>query len=108
MVASGSRARTWTAARPMHGAVFRGQGSARIAPRGNWDNCSWTAPARVLVVAIRIRSSGTRLPRRSAVAWSMVRSPWTLRNCFGRSVRLAGQSRVPEPPARMTAWSMGK
>src|SRR5260221_11318183 len=41
--------------------------------------------------------------RRATVASRSVSSPSSLENCFGGCVRDRGQSRVPEPPARITA-----
>jgi hypothetical protein len=34
----------------------------------------------------------------------MESSPLMLKNCFGLLLRLAGQNRVPEPPAIMTTY----
>jgi hypothetical protein len=58
------------------------------------------------VVEIQTASGETSGARRSIVSWSSVRSPSRARSCFGRARRLAGQNRVPEPPARINAESM--
>ena len=43
-------------------------------------------------------------PSRSTVRWMSVRSSSNGRNGLGRSARLSGRSRVPPPPARITAY----
>ena len=50
-----------------------------------------------------VMSSVSRRRRRS-VAWSRDSSPSSGRKGFGRSGRLSGWSRVPPPPAMMTAY----
>jgi hypothetical protein len=70
-----------------------------------------------------IRAAGERLPKlhavetsnspasdtRSMVAWNVERLPNSDRNCFGRTSREAGHSRVAAPPhmiSGMIRWSM--
>src|SRR5215211_322173 len=43
--------------------------------------------------------------QRSSVAWKGDLPSRSGRNCFGYDSRDIGQSRVPQPPARMTGWS---
>src|SRR6185369_15432606 len=49
---------------------------------------------------------GLRGSTRSTVRWSMVRSPVMEMSCLGRAARDKGQKRVPEPPARMTIYTL--
>ena len=103
MTASGSRRATTAAARPIAGILSRGLGSASrfAAPRAG--SCAATASACAVPV-----TTTTRLPasgaRRSHVPCSRVR-PDPVRSCrnLGAARRDSGQSRVPAPPAGMTA-----
>ena len=55
-------------------------------------------------VTTNTRSAGTSGAMRSTVsAMSDVSPPASGSSCFGRDPREAGQKRVPEPPAMMTA-----
>src|SRR5262245_51247684 len=94
------------AASPTQGAVSRGAGSPMTFPAGTSGNCSRTAAAWSCPVMTSTRSGGTSGAIRATVCWSIVASPKSLSNCFGRLRRLFGQNRVPLPPAMMTAWSM--
>ena len=108
MTASGSRRRQMAAERPMHGAVSRLHGSPITDCGGKLDNCSLTEAASRSLVSTKMRSAGTMAPNRSSVAWSMVRPPAKSSNCLGRAARLAGQNRVPAPPAMITACSIAR
>ena len=87
----------------MHGAVSRLHGSPTIAAAGSSGNCLRTASTSRSFVTTSRRSFGTRSPSRSSVWRSIVASPTSRSNCFGVSLRLAGQNRVPVPPAMMIA-----
>src|SRR5262245_13267646 len=63
------------------------------------DRCSSPAETKIL-------STGPERRHRSKVCRIIGSEPASARNCFGRSLRLAGQKRVPDPPARMT-WCRG-
>jgi hypothetical protein len=103
IVPSGSFRATIDAARPTHGAVSRGQGSATTFSAGSPGTCARTALAWSAPVTIRVRSGGTSGAIRATVCWSIVASPKRRSNCLGRSRRLLGQNRVPLPPAITTA-----
>ncbi len=95
-----------TAARAIAAAVLRPDGSAEdvggrqlrklladqlhVAPVDDDDDVGRAAQQRGAI--------------RSNVSRSRVRSPSSRRNGFGRSGRESGQSRVPPPPARITAY----
>jgi hypothetical protein len=103
IVASGSRAKSNSAASPIAGAVSRRQGSATICSWASCGSCSAIGAASARLVMTHVRSGGTSVPSRAAVAWIMVRPPVKSRSCLGRAARLSGQNRVPDPPAMMTA-----
>src|SRR3989442_5127311 len=54
-----------------------------------------------------MRSIGISSAIRSTVSCSSVFSPTMCRNCFGSLLRDSGQSRVPAPPERTSAYSRG-
>ena len=58
-----------------------------------------------LQTTIGAATSGRPLSR-AAVSCSIVRSPTSGSSCLGYSSRDSGQSRVPEPPDRITGMSM--
>src|SRR6266704_3474009 len=94
------------AARPMAGAVFRPTGSSMMSTRHSlWYGLSCRALSsawRVLVTTrMRFGLSGRT---RSTVRWSIDLPPSTDISCFGFFFRERGQNRVPEPPARITAY----
>ena len=102
MTPSGSRERISRIAQATAGAVFRPLGSPRMFPAGSSGRCSPTRPRCSSAATTSVRSAGASGAARSNVAWIMLRSPATRRNCFGRSPVLSGQNRVPAPPARIT------
>ena len=73
---------------------------------GKCGNCSATAATRLRFVTTMIRSGGTKPFKRSTVAWSIVCWPARSSNCLGHAARLAGQKRVPDPPAMITACNI--
>src|SRR5262245_25425272 len=87
----------------MHAAVVLGSGSDRTFPGASSGRASRTSAAWLAAVTTRTRSAGTSPRSRSKVSAIRGRSPWIGRNCLGRAARLAGQKRVPEPPAMMIA-----
>ena len=87
----------------MHGAVSRLHGSPTIAAAGSSGNCFRTASTSRRFVTTICRSCGTISPSRSSVCRIIVSSPTSCSSCFGESLRLAGQNRVPVPPAMMIA-----
>jgi hypothetical protein len=69
------------------------------------------ALTRALQTQAAQRGRGLRLMTESitspTVAASRLSMPPRARNCLGRARRLAGHSRVPLPPARITAQRIG-
>src|SRR5580704_288098 len=57
---------------------------------------------------MRVCSGPIQSATRLTVAWSNVSSPNRGRNCLGRFARLAGQNRVPLPPAMITACNISR
>ena len=102
--APGWRRPMTAAARPIAGMLSRGDGSTnRPVSSGS---CSWTSGACVGPVTTWIWSAGTRVSRRSHVSCSRLRpEPVRSSRNFGRDARDSGHSRVPAPPAGMTAWN---
>ena len=107
MIASGSCRETRSAASPMQGAVSRLQGSPTRPASGTCGSCRRTASSSRPAVTTITRSGGTRPSSRSTVSSSRVVVPANGRSCLGRAARLAGQKRVPDPPAITMACSMG-
>ena len=100
---SGSSSAVSRAAAAIAGALLRPTGSntirAPVMPAARScsairNRCSWlqttTGGAKAAPVA------------RSAVSWINERSEISGQSCFGKLSRDTGQSRVPEPPERMT------
>src|SRR5678815_1714119 len=54
-------------------------------------------------ITAQVFSGGANERTRSRVSSSIERLVVILRNCFGSRSRLAGQNRVPDPPAMITA-----
>ncbi len=75
MVPSGSCLAMIDAARPMHAAVSRGQGSATTFAVGRPGNCERTLAAWSDPVMIQVRSGATIGAIRSTVCWSIDSSP---------------------------------
>ena len=104
MVASGSRRAIAAALKPTALSVSRPHGSPRNCSgpsRGSapWIAAAWAAPAQT-----HIRSAGSSPSSRSTAISSRLRPPMKGINCFGNAARLMGHSRVPEPPAIITAY----
>ncbi len=105
MMASGSVRAIVAHAQPMQGAVFRATGSASA--------CEGTAPgiaasvgatsAALVEIHSRSRATSGAIRRAVAAMSGSSASPASGSSCFGRRRRDAGQKRVPEPPARITA-----
>src|SRR5690349_2766909 len=91
----------------MAGAVLRPTGSSRIAVGASCisRSCSATRKRCASLHTMTGPAALAKPARRAAVSWNMVRSPVRARSCLGRSSRDSGQSRVPEPPERMTGTS---
>jgi hypothetical protein len=87
----------------MAGAVLRPTGSTRKFSRGISGACCMSSSACSRAVTTRICSGLNMGSRRSTVSWNIVRSPRSRSICLGRLCRLSGHSRVPLPPARITA-----
>ena len=107
MIASGSRASTNAAARPIAAMESRGAGSA--------STCSLPQGGQLLAHRVGVGGAGddddplpARGVTRSSVSWSRLR-PEPVRSCrnFGWPARDSGHSRVPAPPAGMTAQNPG-
>jgi hypothetical protein len=99
MTPRGSRAATWSAARPTQGAVLRAHGSTMKFLAGSSGRSfraafAWAGP-QTTKVCFALAKGGSRW----TVAEMSGSSPARARNCFGRSRRDSGQKRVPEPPA---------
>ena len=108
MVASGSSRCSSKAASPMQGAVSRLHGSPRIELAGKvgklfLDSCYQAAGSLGREFARPVPAVSIR----STVCWIMLRVPLSVSSCFGRSARLAGQKRVPLPPAMIRACNIG-
>ena len=107
IVASGSLRLTNSAARPMQGAVSRLQGSPTTACGGQLGQLLAHGVDEPLVGddqpplgRHQVAQPIDRLAEHRLLADQAS-------SCLGVSSRLAGQNRVPAPPAMMTAWSMG-
>ena len=103
ITASGSRLSSSAAASPMAAIESRGEGSASSWSAGRSGSCSRTASACATPVTTMTRSP-TRGSSRSQVACSSER-PVPVRSCrnLGEAARDSGHSRVPAPPAGITA-----
>lgn len=102
----GSRWAISMAARPMQGAVFRPQGSRTMFAAGTVGSSRAVSAAWAWFVTISVRSPPIQSAIRRTVACSNVSSPKRGKNCLGRLARLAGQNRVPLPPAMITACNI--
>ncbi len=76
-----------------------------MCARGTVGSVAAVAATRLAPVEIHTRSGGTSGARRRSVAAMRGSSARPARgsSCFGICRRDAGQKRVPEPPARITA-----
>src|SRR5215831_10949435 len=108
-MASGSSRAIVALAQPMHGAVLRATGSAITCAGETPGSAASVASTRLVPVEIHTRSRGTSGAMRRTVAAMSGSSerPASGKSCFGVWRREAGQKRVPEPPARITAWTCG-
>ena len=91
------------AASAIAGAVLRATGSrisdravAATAPSWRSTSSAWAA------LATTIGGANASPPTRCAVICSIVSCAVSASSCLGRSGRLIGHSRVPDPPDRMT------
>jgi hypothetical protein len=73
---------------------------------GSSGSTSRVSAAESAVVTTHTRSAGTSGSMRSKVVRISGRSPTRARNCLGLDRRDAGQNRVPDPPAMITACSI--
>src|SRR5262249_33622129 len=92
------------AAQAIAGAEPRPQGSRRICWWGIVGRCSWTRLAIFCPVTTHVCSGVTNGSTRSSVSCIILFPLGSGRNCFGNVGVLSGQSRVPLPPARITAF----
>ena len=111
--ASGSTSATSAAVSPTALAVSRATGS-RISrsARSSGSAARTMSPYRA-AVHTQIRSAGSTARSRSNASTSRLCAPpsspaMTSSSCLGRSARDSGHSRVPEPPAMITAWRTGR
>ena len=83
---------------------------ARLAeklPRAKPGQAPERSPRRAICPAqTKHRSGGSSPSSRPTAISSRLRPPISGINCFGSAARLMGQSRVPEPPAMITAYRM--
>ncbi len=103
MIASPSRRASSVAASPTALAVSRGQGSASRFEGGNSGSSSATAGMYCPEVITQICSGASSPASRSYDQRSSERPSKSRSICLGRLCRDNGQSRVPDPPAMMTA-----
>ena len=93
------------AARATAAAVLRPAGSPRCCPAASRARTSRTSPHARVGDHEDVRAGAMSGARRSTVGSSRQRPPSRSgRKGFGRRSRLRGQSRVPPPPAMMTAY----
>ena len=100
MTASGSILAISQAAHASTGPVPRACGSTMKASRPRLGKTSRIGSVSRSDARIRIRSSGTRPRARFTVSTTSGASEARGSNCFGRPRVLAGQKRLPIPPAR--------
>ena len=107
MTASGSRTSRYAAASPMAAIESRGDGSPMTVLGSSCGSWASTRSRCTAPVTIRHRSSAKGVSR-STVAWISDR-PEPVRSCrnLGDAARDNGHSRVPAPPAGMTAQKPG-
>lgn len=103
MVAPGSRAAILAVASATHGAVSRASGSTITCAAGKSGSSAGSCAACAALVTIHVCSTSQTPRSRAMVAAISVSPSASGRNCLGRPARLAGQKRVPEPPAMTTA-----
>src|SRR5919198_3673688 len=87
------------------GAVLRPLGSSNIA-LGFAPVRASCACTMKRCVSLHTRSGSARPAQRTAVSCKSVRSPFSACRGFGWYSRESGQSRVPDPPHRITGWIM--
>jgi hypothetical protein len=85
------------------GAVLRRAGSVSTFSGGICGKCSRDFSAYCTFVETKIDSGGSNRARRAYVSCSSDCASNSSRNCFGFSSEERGRSRVPAPPARITA-----
>ena len=101
--ASGSSCSTRATARPMAAIESRGEGSAMTRSGGRSGSWERTASACAAPVTTSTRPSASGLTRRTVACSRLDPVPVRSWRNFGDAARLSGQSRVPAPPAGMTA-----
>jgi hypothetical protein len=87
----------------MAGAVPRPSGSMMKFSAGSSGAWAERASTCSAPVTTKISSGWKTGAMRSTACSNMVRSPINLSDCLGRSRRLSGHSRVPTPPAMISA-----
>ena len=104
MIASGSRVAMIAAASPIAAHESRGDGSTRMFDSGSATACRATAAACDTPVTTNVSAGAASGTSRSIVACSSVADvPVSACRNFGSPERDSGHSRVPLPPARITA-----
>src|SRR4051812_43024889 len=109
--ASGSTSATRAAARPTAFAVSRATGSSTSRPGLSAGSAARIWSAYRAAVHTQMLSAGSTDPSRSNASASRLCAPppgsaTTSSSCLGRPARDNGHSRVPDPPAMITAWRM--
>ena len=106
MTAFGFSLWIWAAAQAIAGAVFLPSGSNKIFFfKIQKDLACWAIFWRwSLFVTIKIWAALTLKLMRVKVSCKSESSPIIFKNCLGFDFRDSGQNRVPDPPARMTAY----
>ena len=102
---SPARRATAAAPSPTAAAVLRAAGSATTLASGNSGSSARTASAWSAAVTTSVRGRPKVEAARRNEARSSDSPPPRDRSCLGRLRRLAGQRRVPPPPARMRAYA---
>ena len=98
MMASGSRARRYAAARPIAAAVPRPSGSPRMFSAGTRGSCSATAARCPAFVTTIVRSGGINGWRRSRASCSMVAEPVDPETASAGPPALAARAASPSRP----------
>ena len=103
MTACGSCRAMLAAAQPTAADVLRPTGSPRICCTGTEGTCSCTSSAITRPVTTHVRSGAYSVSIRARDSWIKLLPLGSGKNCLGKLVVLSGHSRVPLPPARITA-----
>lgn len=97
---------------PGHPGGGQAAGGGGVAAHGFGQHVLGGQIGKLLQHLVRVQAArdhqhplqGVRGPRRSTVCCKRLRSPVRVSSCLGLFWRLAGQNRVPEPPAMITAY----